>query len=385
MKLLNAINPFKRESRAYDPSWQELQRDVPTRVTRHLAENLASVIACVQAVSGGIAALPVYIYRRDKNGRHLAPNHSLYRLIKEGPNRYQTWPDFIEQIASEALLSGNAIIEVKRDRRGQVMEMTVHPFSRVSVILLPSGRLAYDISPGNTVSNQAYKPYRLLDTEVVHIKDRSDDGHVGRSRLSRAASSIALAASTQDYTASLMRNSMSPRGKMSFPRALSPQQQQDVKASMKEFHSGADNAGKTLILDHGTEYEPISGITPEDAELLNSRRFSGEEIARIFGVPPAIIGDLSHGTFTNSETAGRWFAQHTLTPWIRKIEAAFTQSVFTERERKIYEFDIDLSGMLRGDPETRWASHKIAIETGVLDADEIREIEGWNPRVHANG
>lgn len=132
-----------------------------------------------------------------------------------------------------------------------------------------------------------------------------------------------------------------------------------------------------MILDGGLTWKAAQ-ISPEDAELLESRRFGVEEICRIFQVPPPLVQDYSHNTFTNSETAGRWFAQFTLAPWARKIEAEFARSVFGQQSS--LELELDLSGFLRGDPQTRWAAHKIAIETGVLDPDEVRHIEGWNPR-----
>jgi HK97 family phage portal protein len=112
--------------------------------------------------------------------------------------------------------------------------------------------------------------------------------------------------------------------------------------------------------------------------LLESRKFGIEEICRLFQVPPPLVQDYSHNTFTNSETAGRWFAQFTLAPWARKLEAEFARSLFPANSG--LELEFDLSGFLRGDPKTRWDAHKIAIETGVLDADEVRHVEGWNPR-----
>ena len=105
-----------------------------------------------------------------------------------------------------------------------------------------------------------------------------------------------------------------------------------------------------------------------------------EELARLFGCPPPIIGDLSHGTFSNTETVGRWFATHTMSPWVRKIEAEFTRSVFSAASRTTHKLEIDMSGFLRGDPAQRWQAWKIAVDAGILDTDEIREEEGWNPR-----
>ena len=142
--------------------------------------------------------------------------------------------------------------------------------------------------------------------------------------------------------------------------------------------SGASNAAKVLVLDQGIKWHQIS-ISPEDAEFLASRRFTVEELARIFQVPPPMAGDLSHGTFSNVETLLRWFAQNTLSPWIRKIESEFARSVFGA-SRETHHLEIDLSGLMRGDPAQRWASWKIAVESGILTPDEIREEEGWNPR-----
>jgi HK97 family phage portal protein len=151
---------------------------------------------------------------------------------------------------------------------------------------------------------------------------------------------------------------------------------QRLRAGLSDLYSGASNARKVLLLPDGMEWQSIS-VSPEDAEVLASRRFTVEELCRLFQVPPPIVQDLSHGTFTNSREAGRWFAQFTLSPWCRKIEAEFARSVFTDPAMSI---EIDMSALMRGDAETRWQSHKIAVEAGILDPNEVREIEGFNPR-----
>ncbi|MCX7373036.1 MAG: phage portal protein, partial [Alphaproteobacteria bacterium] len=154
----------------------------------------------------------------------------------------------------------------------------------------------------------------------------------------------------------------------------------DVRAVLREQLSqsfaGPGNARKVLILEQGASWQPLS-VSPEDAEVLASRRFTVEELCRLFQVPPPIVQDLSHGTFTNSREAGRWFAQFTLSPWCRKIEAEFARSVFTDPAMSL---EIDMSALMRGDAETRWQSHKIAVDAGILDPNEVREIEGFNPR-----
>jgi HK97 family phage portal protein len=152
-----------------------------------------------------------------------------------------------------------------------------------------------------------------------------------------------------------------------------------LKAAFNSLYSGATNAGKTAFLDRGMSWKPVS-ISPEDAELLASRRFSTEEIARIFQVPPPLVGIWDHSSFTNSETAGKWFATYTVGPWCRKFEAEIARSVFSESDRGTYQLDFDLSGFLRGDHGARWQGHEIAVRNGILTPNEIREIEGWNPK-----
>jgi HK97 family phage portal protein len=126
------------------------------------------------------------------------------------------------------------------------------------------------------------------------------------------------------------------------------------------------------VLDQGLKWQQLS-ISPEDTELLASRRFTTEELPR----PPII--DLTHGTFTNSETLIRFFAQSTLSTWCRKLESALERQVLSATSRATHEIEVDLSRLLRGDAETRWASHKTAVEAGILLPNEVREIEGFGP------
>ena len=141
-------------------------------------------------------------------------------------------------------------------------------------------------------------------------------------------------------------------------------------------NAGPRNARKFLLLEEGLTFDPTS-VSPEDAELLASRRFSVEELCRLFQVPPPIVQDYTHGTFTNAAQAGLWFAQLSLTPWARKIEAEFARSIFTDDS---FHLEIDLSGLMRGDYAARWAAYGAAVTNGILTVDEIREAEGYNPK-----
>jgi HK97 family phage portal protein len=344
-------------------------------VTPASAEHaLATATACVNAISSAIASLPVWVYRRVDGGRQLDERHPLMKLVHEGPNDFQTWPDFLELTVASALLRGNAIAHVLTDGAGRLEGLRPIPWNVTSIVQLGRDRIGYDVSNPRTGRTQ-----RLLAGEVFHLKDRhGDDETYGISRIQRAAGAFGAQQALARFTGSMWRNGVHPSGVVQAEGKVTAEQASHLSDGFRHAFSGPSNSAKAMILDQGLKWQSLS-VSPEDAELLASRRFSVEEIARIYGCPPPIIGDYTHNTFTNAETAGRWFATFTLGPWVRKLESEIARSVFTERERQTHVIEFDMSALLRGDPGERWASHKIAVENGILSVDEIREIEGFDP------
>jgi HK97 family phage portal protein len=342
------------------------------------AEGLATVIACVNVISSSVASLPVYVYRVSPTGRTEEPTHPLARLVKHGPNARQPWPDFIGWLVAEVLLNGNAVAEIVLDSQGRITELRPVPWRSISVGQLPSGRLRYDFNEPS-IGGAAGPARRLLEGEVLHLRDYAPDSILGVSRLRRAAGVAEGALLVDGYAKSLWRNMGLPSVVLKHEKNLSAAAAARLKENwMSRF--GGHNRGAPAVLEEGLDVKVLEQVSPEDAEILAARRFGVEELARIFDVPPVMVGDLSHGTFTNSAVMLRYFAQSCLASWCRKLEAAFAHAVLTEAERESFEIDFDMSGLLRADPEVRWESHKIAIETGVLTTDEVREIEGFNPR-----
>ena len=363
---------FERRNDAADPSWSAIAPGIgyPGALSARAAENLSTVLACVTAISSALAYVPPLIYRRDAEGNRLeAYGHPLAKIARGGVNPQQTWPDWLEHVVASALLTGNGLAEIIRAGNGQLAGFRWIPWGMVSVVYLSSGRLAYDVSDSRGGNR------RLLENEVIHLRDRTDDGLVGRSRLSRAADTVAGVQASNAFAKSFLERGAQPSGIIRHPGAMTPDQKTKLRDQFQDRHGGAANAGRTLILDGGLEWQSAQ-ISPEDAELLESRKFGVIEVCRLFQVPPPIVQAYENNTFTNASQAGLWFATFCLAPWARKIEAEFARSVLASG----LELELDLSGFLRGDPATRWAAHKIAIETGVLDPDEIRVIEGWNPR-----
>lgn len=345
-------------------------------VSPRLAENLATVAACVSAISSAMASLPAYVYRAAERGRTELPGHPVARIIRR-PNQRQTWPDLIEWVTAQALLHGNAVCVVEYDGAGRPTALLPIPWNTVQVSLLPSGRLAYDVTQLTAPWEGPGLSRRYLEGEVFHLRDRSDDGLLGRSRISRAPEVLGIAIAANSAVSKLYSGGLRAQGFVEAPTFLTAAQRKDVDEWLSKIRESMQH-GRLPLLEGGFKFNNGS-ITPEDAELLASRRFSVEELCRLFQVPPPIVQDLSHGTFTNSREAGRWFAQFTLAPWARKIEAEFSRSVFGINSADC-TLELDMSGLMRADAEARWQSHKIAVDAGILDPDEIREIEGWNPR-----
>lgn len=369
---------YEKRAPGDDPSWDALAPGIGyyAGVSARCAENLSAVLACTNAIATALAYVPALTYRRDGDGnRTEAFAHPLGKLVRNGANPGMSWPDFMEHLIASALLTGNGLAEILRSGNGQLAGFRYIPWGMVTVAELSSGRLAYDVSNGRGNTR------RLLEGEVLHLRDRTDDGRIGRSRLSRAAETVQGVQASNSHANAFLANGASPSGVIEVPGTMKAEQRTGLRDQFQAGHAGAANAGKALILDGGMTFKGMQ-MSPEDAELLETRKFGVIEICRLFQVPPPIVQAYENNTFTNAAQAGLWFATFCLAPWARKIEAEFARSVFPSNGP--YELELDLSGFLRGDPETRWAAHKIALETGVLDPDEVRQIEGWNPRGEAS-
>ncbi|MBN8872661.1 MAG: phage portal protein [Rhodospirillales bacterium] len=340
------------------------------------AENLATVVACINAIATGIGTLPATVYRAEGEGRIEAPNHPVSRLIRS-PNGNQTWADWIEWTLSQVLLHGNSLSAIQMDGAGRPTALIPIPWANVSVQMLPGGRLAYDVVAYQSPWGGTGTPRRLLADEVFHLRDRSDDGVLGRSRISRAPAVLASAIGVQTYSSHIWQNAATPSGMVELPPGITPQGMARMKAHFEAQAAGAENGKRILFVDPATKFTPLS-ISPEDAEVLESRRFSVIELCRLFGVPPPIVQDYSNSTFTNASQASTWFATNTLTPWARKIEAEFARSVFAD-PNGAFHLEIDLSGLVRGDYATRWTANVAAVQAGILTRDEVRAQEGYGP------
>jgi HK97 family phage portal protein len=366
-RALNAIGFEKRA--AANPSWRgaELLRSGGSAPGK--AESLSAVYACVSAISETIASLPLILYKRTEDeGRERASDHPLYKVLHDQPNELQTALEFREMMQAMALLRGNAHAEIKRGYDGQVRSLTPIPGDRITTLQLENGRLAYDVSDGKG------NVRRLLQEEVFHLRHRSENGLVGVAPITASRETVQLALAERDHGNSTFINGARLSGILKFPQRLSNDQSTQLRNSWESQHAGGANAGKTAILQEGVEYQTVS-MSMEDAQWLEARQFSVEEIARLFRVPPTIIGDLRHGNYSNSVEMNRVFVVHTLRRHMTMWEQAISRSLLTEAGRRIYFAEHNVEGLLRGDSANRAEFYSKGITDGWLTVDEVRKLE----------
>lgn len=314
--------PWKREKRdaPIDPSWSALiDRGALSAsgsfVDSKSAESIATVHAAVNLIAGTVASLPLHLYQRGENGdRTKAKLHPLYRVLHDAPNEFQTALEFREQMQAHCLLWGNAYAEIHRDAAGSVTALTpIHP-RNVTIVKLASGRLRYDVSEGGELR-------RLLAGEVLHLRDRSDDGIVGKYRITTAREMLGGILASQEHGNRTFANGARLSGVLKTPHVLDAGSAERIGGSWRDQFGGVGNAGKVAVLEHGLEFQPLS-MNNSDAEWLASRKFSVEEVSRLFNIPPVLLGDMSHSNFSNSVEMMRHFVTVTLRPWLARWEQA---------------------------------------------------------------
>jgi len=282
-------------------------------------------------------------------------------------------------MTAHCLLRGNAYAEIVRDGRGAPIGLTPFPPDLVGVVHVRStGRYAYDVflPSGGT--------RRILPDDMLHIKDRSDDGIVGKSRLTRTRETLGIALASERYAGSTFRNGAAMSGILSHPDHLGEEATKNLRDSFKATYGGADKAGAIAVLEEGLKWQQIS-VSPDDAQMLETPRFSVEQLSRIFRVPGPIIGDFSGGNYSSIVEVTRWFYTQTLQPWLNKWERTIERALLSEASRRSYEVEFDVDLLLRGDMLTRFQAYRIAREVGLYSANELRRFENANPRTDPDG
>ena len=341
---------------------------------------MTAVYCCVRILSEAVASLPLQFYRyTDDGGKEKAVEHPLYFLLHDEPNPEMTSFIFRETLMTHLLLWGNAYSQIIRNGKGEVVALYPLMPDRMKVDRDEHGRLYYEYTvydsddvDGRKGTNKVGRTVRLQPHDVLHIPGLGFDGLVGYSPIAMAKNAIGLAIATEEYGSKFFANGAAPSGVLEHPGTIKDPSK--VRESWQATFGGSGNANKIAVLEEGMKYTPIS-ISPEQAQFLETRKFQIDEIARIFRVPPHMIGDLEKSSFNNIEQQSLEFVKYTLDPWVSRWEQAMVRALLTPDEKKKYFFKFNVDGLLRGDYQSRMNGYATARQNGWMSANDIRELE----------
>ncbi len=343
-------------------------------VTERSAMQMTAVYSCVRVLSEAVAGLPLHVYKyRSDGGKEKALNHPLYFLLHDEPNPEMTSFVFRETLMTHLLLWGNAYAQIIRNGKGEVVALYPLMPNKMTVDRDENGRLYYKYYRGNDEAIRS-KEYEVILSpyDVLHIPGLGFDGLVGYSPIAMAKNAIGLAIATEEYGAKFFANGAAPSGVLEHPGTL--KNPDKVRESWNATFGGSHNANKVAVLEEGMKYTPIS-ISPEQAQFLETRKFQINEIARIFRVPPHMVGDLEKSSFSNIEQQSLEFVKYTLEPWLVRWEQSMVRSLLSPSEKREYFIKFNVDGLLRGDYASRMSGYATARQNGWMSANDIRELE----------
>ncbi len=344
------------------------------RVNQKSAMQMTAVYSCVRILSEAVASLPIHVYRyNSQGGKEKALNHPLYFLLHDEPNPEMTSFVFRETLMTHLLLWGNAYAQIIRNGRGEIVALYPLMPDRMNVDRDEYGRLYYEYTVSSEDAHTLKgTTVRLEPSDVLHVPGLGFDGLVGYSPIAMAKNAIGLAIAAEEYGSKFYANGAAPSGVLEHPGTLKDPAK--VRDSWSETFGGSANSHKIAVLEEGMKYTPIS-INPNEAQFLETRKFQINEIARIFRVPPHMVGDLEKSSFSNIEQQSLEFVKYTLDPWVSRWEQSMIRSLFTKEEKSEYFIKFNVDGLLRGDYQSRMNGYAIGRQNGWMSANDIRELE----------
>lgn len=343
-------------------------------VTERSAMQMTAVYACVRILSEAVAGLPLHFYRYKEDGsKEMAIDTNLYHLLHDEPNPEMSSFVFRETLMTHLLLWGNAYAQIIRNGKGEIIALYPLMPNKMQVDRDESGKLYYTYTRSEGEANTMQGSSVTLEPkDVLHIPGLGFDGLVGYSPIAMAKNAIGLAIATEEFGSKFFANGAAPLGVLEHPGTIKDPTR--VREAWQSQFGGSGNSGKVAVLEEGMKYTPIS-ISPEQAQFLETRKFQINEIARIFRVPPHMVGDLEKSSFSNIEQQSLEFVKYTLDPWVVRWEQSLSRSLLSEDEKKVYFFKFKLEGLLRGDYQSRMNGYAIARQNGWMSANDIRELE----------
>jgi HK97 family phage portal protein len=349
------------------PSYAE---ESATPVTFDTAMQLSAVWACVKLLAETPASLPLHFYRKNVNGRTLDEAHPLSVLFQNKVNRYQNRVEFWETVYLNLLTHGNAFCQIER-RGNTIVSLMPLMSAQMETTLLSDGSISYQYE------NDQYGVTVFAEKSIWHLK-LMGNGITGLSPLAYQRNTLGIAQAAEKATSNIYKNGAKPSGVLKLDKLLTKDQRTEVREAFATLTTGNNN--RLMVLEKGTEFQPIS-LSPQDIELLQSRKFQISEICRWYGVPSVMVND-SNGTSvwgSGIEQIMQGFYKLTLRPLLEKVEASMMVNLLSDADRKTMEIEFDFNALLRSDLKTMFESYKSAVNGSLMSPNEARRELNLQP------
>lgn len=353
-------------------------------VNERTAMQTTAVYSCVRILAEAVASLPLHIYQYTDKGKERVADHPLYPILHDEPNEEMTSFVFRETLMSHLLIWGNAYAQIIRDGAGRVLGLYPLLPNKMQVDRADNGDIIY-IYSRDSEENPNFSTYGqiyLRQQDVLHIPGLGFDGLMGYSPIAMAKNAVGMTQACEEYGASFFANGANPGGVLEHPGVLKDPGK--VRESWNAVYRGTNNAHKIAVLEEGMKYQQI-GIPPEEAQFLETRKFQINEIARLYRIPPHMVGDLEKSSFSNIEQQSLEFVKYTLNPWVIRWEQSLQKALLLPEEKKEYFIKLNVDGLLRGDYQSRMTGYATARQNGWMSANDIRELEDLNPILEEEG
>lgn len=335
-------------------------------VTPETAMRFNTVYACITLIAETMGQMPLVLYRSTGDGREVVREHPAARVVQT-PSKLLTRYRWIELQTGHALAWGGGYAHIERNIRGPLRLVPLLP-DRTGLELIDGELIGHTLIGG--------KRHPLNPDDLLHIPAFSVDGIDGMSPIRAHAETIASAIAARDFGSTFFGNNASLGGVLKHPKSLKGDALANLKRQWDQLKGNGYQG--TAVLEEGMEYTSI-GIPPEEAQFIETRKFSRSEIAAIYKVPPHMVGDLERATFSNITEQSIQYLRYTLMPWVTRWEEELNRKLLTEQERdQGYYFKFTVQGLLRGTQAERYAAYNTAIQAGFMSRNEVRRLEELN-------
>lgn len=334
-------------------------------ITPNLALNLSAVYKCIAIRAGTFSKMPIQTYMRTKNGKIRVKDAASY-LLEVRPNKRTTPSQFKKMIMIDVDLWGNSYCLITEKRKSL---KRLEP-NLVQVVLMKDDTLRYKYRNPLTGKTEIYS-----DDEVMHFKDFGVDGIVGKSKIQLARETIQNSKASNKLLSKYYKNGTLAKGILTHPEVLGKESKDSIKEAWKKANSGIDNAYDIPVVDAGLEYKDIS-MSFEDAQFLNLNKFSVEEIARFFNVPPYMLGLMEGAKFNNIQSQSMDFITTTIQPFVTDAEEEIDYKYYyTTEKQKGYYCKVNMSVAMRADDLSRADFYEKMLNNGIYSINKCLSKE----------